>query len=84
MNDQDLRDLFKNMKHGEPTPLEIARWKKTVRAYLPKNRGEWTRLIAACLIGVVIGAAAFRGKNHSADQENNADDATIERIYINL
>lgn len=83
MNDQDLKNLFKSMKHGEPSEMEVARWKKVVRETLrSRSPGEWTRLAVACLIGIVIGATAFPKKNK--ESENFTDDATIERVYINL
>ena len=83
MNDQEFKNLFKSMKHGEPSEIEIARWKKVVReAIRSRSPGEWTRLAVACLVGVVIGATVFHGKNEKT--ENMTDDATIERVYINL
>ncbi len=85
MNDQELKNMFKSMKHGEPSEIQIARWKKIVRQQLvDRSPWEWTRLAVACLVGVVIGATAFNsGKNKTAS-ENISEDATIERVYVNL
>jgi len=83
MKDQDLKNLFKSMKHGEPSEIEVARWKKIVRETVrSRSPEEWTRLAVACLLGVLIGATAFRAK--PTPPENFTEDATIERVYVNL
>lgn len=83
MNDQDFKNLFKSMQHGEPSTIQIEHWKNVVQAIVRnRSRGEWTRLVAACLIGVIIGATAFRG--HEQEAKNLNEDATIEQVHINL
>jgi hypothetical protein len=85
MNDDDLKKLFKSAKYQQPSPLEMARWKKVVRSeVLNRTPGEWTRLAVACLVGVLIGAAAFKSPVSKEHEENFSDDATIERVYVNL
>lgn len=85
MNDQELKNLFKSMKYGESSEIEVARWKKVVLQQLNDRRPkEWMRLAAACLIGVVIGATAFNGQKNERNTETIADDATIEQIHVNL
>lgn len=86
MNDQELKELFKSMKYNEPTPLEIARWKRVVRNTInSRSPGEWTRLAVACLVGVLIGATLFRGSEPKFEAKKNLDeDATIESVYVNL
>lgn len=81
MNDQDLKKIFKEMKHGEPSKLEVNRWKRAIRKELDRTPGEWLRLAAACVIGIVIGAAAF---NRGPTEEKVDDTATIERVYVNI
>lgn len=84
MNDNDLKKLFREMKHGEPSEIEVARWKRVVRReLLERTPSEWMRLSVACLLGFLIGAACF--KSGSAHVEQNDDrDATIERVYVNI
>jgi hypothetical protein len=82
MNDQDFKKLFKETKFEQPTELHISRWKKVVRRELDRTPGEWARLAAACLIGIVIGASAFKGGSQGSE-ENLVEDATIERVHIN-
>lgn len=86
MNDQELKKLFKAMNHGEPSQMEVARWKKAVRAAVRlQTPSEWARLAVACLIGMVIGATAFHDKAGKTEKtENFAEDATIERVHVNL
>lgn len=82
MTDQELKNLFKSMKYGEPTEIEVARWKKVSRQIInSQTPGEWARLAVACLLGIVIGATAFKETNKK--NENMNEDATIERIYVN-
>ncbi len=83
MNDQDLKKLFKSMKHEEPSKHELSRWKKVVRRELDRTPGEWARLAAACLVGILIGATAFTGGKYSSEEKVN-ENATIERVHINL
>jgi RNA polymerase sigma-70 factor (ECF subfamily) len=85
MNDQELKNLFKQMNHGAPSELQVATWKRRLRQeFKNKTPGEWTRLAVACLIGIMIGATAFQHGKNDAAEKNNAEDATIERIYVNL
>lgn len=85
MKDQDLKNMFKSMKHGEPSEIEIARWKKVLRREIKdRTPSEWARLAVACLIGVVIGATAFKGTAPKSNSENFSDDATIEMVHVNL
>ena len=85
MNDQELKNIFKSMKHGEPSEIEVARWKKRVQNELKKRTpNEWARLAVACLIGVIIGAAAFKDHDHKPDSENLSADATFEMVHVNL
>lgn len=85
MNDQELKNLFKSMKYETPTQIEVARWKKIVRQeLLNKTPNEWARLAVACLVGILIGATAFKNKNEQTESENLSNDATIERVYVNL
>ncbi len=85
MKDQELKNMFKSMKHEGPSEVEVARWKRVVRQKLKsRTPNEWARLAAACLIGVVIGATAFKGSPHKPEIENFSDDATIEMVHVNL
>lgn len=85
MKDQELKNMFKSMKHGEPSEIEVARWKRVIQQEL-RNRtsSEWARLAAACLIGVIIGATVFKNGPQKSDAENSSYNATIEMIHVNL
>jgi hypothetical protein len=86
MNDNELKELFKSQDYGTPKAIEIARWKKIVRRELDRTPAEWMRLAVACAIGVVIGATAFKSgeTNHEIVTKKFDDDATIERVHVNL
>jgi hypothetical protein len=84
MNDEHLKKLFREMKYGEPSEIEVARWKRVVRReLLDRSPSEWLRLAVACVIGIVIGAAIFRSGPRS-EQKNDDRDSTIERVYVNI
>lgn len=85
MNDEQLKALFKSIKYEAPSELEIARWRRIVRREITdRSSGEWLRLVAACLIGILVGATTFK-KEHTEFAANNIPtDATIERVYVNL
>lgn len=82
MNDNDFKKLFKSQNYEQPSPLEMARWKKIVRRELDRTPSEWARLAVACAIGVVIGASAFGAREKKIEYVD--DDATIERVHVNL
>ncbi|MES2963943.1 MAG: hypothetical protein V4760_08635 [Bdellovibrionota bacterium] len=82
MKDDDFKKLFQSQAYGQPTEIEVARWKKIVRRELDRTPSEWARLAVACAIGVVIGASAFGAREEKIDHAD--DDATIERVHVNL
>ena len=82
MNDDDFKKLFKAQNYEQPSALQVARWKKVVRRELDRTPSEWARLAVACAIGVVIGASAFGAREEKIEYVD--DDATIERVHVNL
>jgi hypothetical protein len=82
MNDNEFKKLFKSQTYEQPSELHVARWKKIVRRELDRTPSEWARLAVACAIGVVIGASAFGVKKEKIEYVD--DDATIERVHVNL
>jgi hypothetical protein len=87
MNDQDFKNLFKSVDHGQPTEFELAKWKRSIRGNIRERKpSEWIRLAAACVVGFLIGAATVKGLGHQNKSEQIIadNDATIEAISVNI
>lgn len=89
MNDKDLDLLLAEYRNTQPTSMQVQKWKRAVRQELnavkPSKKQIWMRLVAASVVGFIVGAIVFgRNKTESAFQQlakNEADDATIEYVY---
>lgn len=93
--DKDLENLLKPLKDLKPNDLQMQKWQKAVQAELPAQKSnsvfnmKWAlQLVAATLIGFIVGALIF--KNHSGDEsaprvaQISLDDATFEYTHDNL
>ena len=93
----ELDQLLKPLKSTSPNDLQMQKWKSAIQANNRKSgkvystsRTKWAfQLVAAMLVGVVIGAVAFKSNSQSVPQPNvvaqiSLDDATFERSHDNL
>ncbi|MES3039212.1 MAG: hypothetical protein V4736_14995 [Bdellovibrionota bacterium] len=96
-NDDDFKNLLKPLKDIKPSEAEMSKWQNSVMvrartgivAQAGGSRGKWAaQLVAAMLVGVLIGAALFKNTNPEMKSELFAQissgDATFERSHANL
>lgn len=90
MKDEELDRLLAEYRGSRPTGPQMARWKRAVRAELgPGEKGPsgmpWLRLVAASLIGFLIGGLVF-GFGLTRANENSrlvaSADETFEFVYL--
>lgn len=77
----ELDDLLKTLRAEKPRAQEIARWKLAVANIRQRKASRWVELVAAMLVGVLIGSTVF---NKPADEENLSDHATYERVITKI
>lgn len=77
----ELDDLLKSLRAERPRPMEIARWKSAVIRIHGHKAGRWVELIAAMMVGVLIGSTVF---NKPSDEQKLSDDATYERVVTKI
>jgi hypothetical protein len=100
--DNELDELLAPLRKQTPSDIQMSRWKSAVkRARSSENVGNrnssflrYAQLIAAMIIGIVIGAFAvgsgFMSATKASDkiptysQNNSSADATFERQYTKL
>ena len=94
--DPELDELLEPLRGIRPTASERQRWQAAVAAAAtPKPRFAPTwQLMAACLIGAVVGLVASwqTARTRACEKplpqqmanENRAADATIEQTYVKL
>lgn len=90
-----LKELLAPLAQIHPDSDEMKRWSTAVRGainsspvFVPKKRSPLPlQLIAAMLVGFILGAVLFYGvgsKNLPEWQQNIGSDATFERTHTNL
>lgn len=79
MNEWD--DLLKSLRSEQPRPSDIARWKAAVRRFHQHPSTRWLELVAATLVGVLIGGATFRT---SPNDEIVGANATVEHVVTKI
>lgn len=77
----ELDDLLKSLREEQPRPADIARWKLALRQMHQRQPSRWVELVAAMLVGVVIGGTLF---HKEANDEISNDHATIERVITKI
>jgi len=90
--DKDLEKLLKPLKDLNPNDLQMQQWQRAVKNQLPQPKRfsfdmKWAfQLVAATLVGVVIGALLFKNTSDSSAQtvQISLSDATFERSHDNL
>ena len=91
--DLDLDILLAEYRNQRADDFQIQKWKAAVRAEQEAlsavrrpNRPIWHQLIAATLIGFIVGALVYRSPDasHVADKDYFSDDATIEYVVTKL
>ncbi len=95
--DNELDQLLKPLKNISPSDLQMQRWQSALaknqsrdKKILSLSKIQWMmQLAAAVLVGVLIGAIAFKNgdsANHLAQSmvQISLDDATFERSHDNL
>jgi F0F1-type ATP synthase assembly protein I len=89
--DKDLEKLLQPLKELNPNDLQMQQWQRAIKSQLPQPKAsfnmKWAfQLVAATLVGVVIGALLF--KNAASSSANTVQislsDATFERSHDNL
>ena len=91
--DQELDGLLAPFRKSEPSPAQIALWQSAVQSARDSKQRRWyqlrlvalPQLVAAVMLGFVIGALTFHMKAQKQIQiaENYEPNATIEHIYAN-
>lgn len=89
MKDQDLDILLAEYRNQKPTDLQMQKWKQTVRQELRQRKAPrkqlWMQLVAASVVGFLIGALVFKSsKSEDPFQhlaKNDSDNATIEYVF---
>jgi F0F1-type ATP synthase assembly protein I len=93
--DDELEKLLKPLKELLPNDLQMMKWQMAVKQELHKSsasnsttRSKWAlQLVAAMLVGVIIGALLFRNTQPPAAQmieQISLNDATFEHSHSNL
>lgn len=86
--DDDLLNLLNPINEINPTRLEMEEWLKsmpTPHAKVTRETIGWIKLIAAVLLGFIMGASSFSFLHKASDQENGGSQenfATIERHVV--
>jgi len=93
--DNDLDEMLAALRSKEPNQLQVKRWQTAVQKnlkYFIRSRrrgGFWiplTQLLAASVVGFVVGAAIFTQPMEQKSEEiakSEPASATIEHVYIN-
>lgn len=87
--------FLSDSRKKEPSDFQMKKWKKAVaqannRTIIPKaptGRAYWGQMVAAVLVGVVIGGLLFGNLEQTKSPEvpeSSYEDATIEVIYTKL
>lgn len=92
--DDKFDEMMEALQDKKPSEFQIQKWKKAVRQTHgePTKLGEtpsrsfyWSQMVAAALIGVVIGGLLFGDlKKNEKNHEIAYEDATIEVVYTKL
>lgn len=89
----EFENLIKELKKKNPTELQMQRWKKSVEqahkqsVLSKKDRFYWGQMVAAVLVGILVGGLLFGDftKSESKEKsESGVQDATIEVIHTKL
>jgi hypothetical protein len=96
MKDKDLDILLSEYRNKIPSDFQIQKWKTAVRSELSRDTQQaipneikrsrvWIQVIAASLVGFLVGAMVFSPKGHEGTTtrfpQNESGDATIEYVY---
>lgn len=89
--DEELSQLLASLKQLQPPQAELQKWKTAMPARqasktVTKYQLAW-QLVAATMIGFVLGAAVMKTANQQMSQEWTQEisrDATFERTHTNL
>lgn len=89
MNQNDLDILLAEFRGKQPGDLRARKWKNAVQAELKKSQPvkanrAWLQLIAAMVVGFIIGGMYFQNKNTESDllaKNYSSGDATYDYSY---
>ena len=89
MNNEKLEELLSQLKSERPNDFQMKRWKRATTASNPSRsfvaRLPWIQLIAATIVGVIVGGLIFGGQDQAQTwqdiAENDEDYATVEYIF---
>ena len=73
----ELDNLLKTLRAEEPRPKDINRWKRAIQMLSYSRQSRWIELVAAMLVGIIIGGTLFKQK---PVEENLSENATTEPI----
>lgn len=95
--DQELDELLKPLKAIKPNTAQVNAWKAALhgseKSEIPKHKAPWKlplQLVAAMLVGFVLGALLFKNSNSATYFNDQAwmkdleENATYERYHTNL
>lgn len=86
MKDKDIELLMAEYRQLPVSDLQIQKWKGVVQNEVSKNRQRrrsvWLPLVAASILGFVLGGWVFSDNNENVDSVISSEDATIEYIYV--
>lgn len=77
----ELDNLLKSLRKEQASAKDIAQWKLAVAQIGRRETSRWIELVAAVLVGVLIGSTMF---HKQSSEENFAKDATIERVITKI
>ncbi len=77
----ELDDLIKSLRAEEPYSQDIIHWKQALKRSHRHDAARWVELIAAMLVGLVIGGALFY---KPTSEENVMASATIEHVITKI
>jgi hypothetical protein len=96
MKQNDLDILLAEFRQKNPGELRVQKWKKAVRAQVLSTAREtanqaapaaknrfWLQLIAAMVVGFIVGGVYFRDRNTESEllTKYNSNDATYDFTY---
>lgn len=77
----ELDDLLKSLRAERPRLADVARWKSAVAGIRSRKASRWVELVAAVLVGVLIGSTVF---NRTPEEESVVNHATFERVITKI
>lgn len=92
MKDTDLDILLSEYRKEMPTDFQMKKWKRAVRSELNIKKVSmktfWLQLVAASVVGFLIGAIVFKSSHQDRlfqnFAQNDSDNATIEYVFTKI